>query len=108
MRPGLIIVSQVRADPEIRTAFLLSVDFDYMLVSAVSSEFDTSVNMFCKLSPRVVKAPIAATDTSAAMRPYSMAVAPDSSPQNCLKRFSMIKFAQVQVTVECEYICSVC
>ncbi len=28
MRPGLIIVSQVEADPEIRTALLLSIDLD--------------------------------------------------------------------------------
>ena len=77
-------------------------------MTAVDIEFEMVPNIVCNVLPMVVKAPIAATDTSAAMRPYSMAVAPDSSSQKCLKRYSMIKFSQVQSTVECEYICSVC
>ena len=42
------------------------------------SWFETAVNVLVSLVPRVVIAAIAATATRAAMRPYSMAVAPDS------------------------------
>ena len=43
------------------------------------SWFETAVNVLVSLVPRVVIAAIAATATKAAMRPYSMAVAPSSS-----------------------------
>lgn len=59
---------------------------DYPLI-AVFIEFDTVLNIVFNVLPMVVKAPIAATETRAAMSPYSMAVAPDSSPikhLNCL------------------------
>ena len=62
-------------------------------MTAADIEFEMVPNIVCNVLPMVVKAPIAATDTSAAMRPYSMAVAPDSSPQKCLKHFSMIRFS---------------
>ena len=45
---------------------------------ALESELETVLNMSLRLLPMAVKAPIAATETSAAMRPYSMAVAPSS------------------------------
>ena len=51
---------------------------DYPVI-AVFIEFETVVNRVFNVLPMVVKAPIAATETRAAMRPYSMAVAPDSS-----------------------------
>ena len=41
------------------------------------SWFETAVNVLVSLVPRVVIAAIAATATKAAMRPYSMAVAPE-------------------------------
>ena len=51
---------------------------------AVESALETVVNMVLRLPPMAVKAPIAATDTKAAIRPYSMAVAPSSSPINAI------------------------
>ena len=48
-------------------------------VMALSSVEDTVENMESSDSPTNVSEPTAATDTSAAIRPYSMAVAPDSS-----------------------------
>ena len=52
--------------------------------------FDTVPNMVFSVLPMVVRAPMAATETRAAMRPYSMAVASDSSPQKSLNHFNMI------------------
>ncbi len=40
---------------------------------------DTVLNIVDKEFPIAVSAPIAATETKAAIRPYSIAVAPDSS-----------------------------
>jgi hypothetical protein len=54
------------------------------------SWFDTAVNVLVSLVPRVVIAAIAATAIRAAMRPYSMAVAPDSSRAKRLKRVFMV------------------
>jgi hypothetical protein len=54
------------------------------------SWFETAVNVLVSLVPRVVIAAIAATAIRAAMRPYSMAVAPDSSRAKRLKRVFMV------------------
>ena len=46
---------------------------------AVDSALETVLNIVDKEFPIAVSAPIAATETKAAIRPYSIAVAPDSS-----------------------------
>jgi len=46
--------------------------------------FETAVNVAFKFVPVVFTAAIIATEMPAAMRPYSIAVAPDSSRTNCL------------------------
>ena len=56
-------------------------------------EFDTVENKVFSVLPMVVRAPMAATETNAAMRPYSMAVAPDSSSQKNFKHFNMVMFS---------------
>src|SRR5215212_11881278 len=50
------------------------------------SWFETAVNVLVNLVPSVVIAAIAATAIRAAMRPYSIAVAPDSSPADMPQR----------------------
>ena len=62
----------------------------YPPLAAALIEFEMVPNIVCNVLPMVVKAPIAATDTSAAIRPYSMAVAPDSSLQKALNSFDMV------------------
>ena len=81
---------------------LLWTDLDYP-VTAVFIVFDTVPNMVFSVLPMVVRAPMAATETRAAMRPYSMAVAPDSSPQKSLNHFNMIG-SPVQRIVRGEYL----
>ena len=81
---------------------LLWTDLDYP-VTAVFIAFDTVPNMVFSVLPMVVRAPMAATETRAAMRPYSMAVAPDSSPQKSLNHFNMIG-SPVQRIVRGEYL----
>ena len=57
-----------------------------MMNQSYLSWSETAVNVLVSLVPRVVIAAIAATAIRAAMRPYSMAVAPDSSRAKRLKR----------------------
>jgi hypothetical protein len=49
------------------------------------------LNLLLKLLPRPLTTVMIAIEMPAAMRPYSMAVAPDSSAKNCLKM--LFKFA---------------
>jgi hypothetical protein len=42
--------------------------------AALESELETMLNMVLRLLPIAVRAPMAATETRAAIRPYSMAV----------------------------------
>ena len=60
-------------------------------VAAVTRALSTTVQMLVSQPPNEVRAAMAATETRAAIRPYSMAVAPDSSLTNLTKiRFSML------------------
>ncbi len=60
-------------------------------VAAVVRELSTTVKMLVSEPPNEVKAAMAATETRAAIRPYSMAVAPDSSLTNLTKmRLNML------------------
>ncbi len=60
-------------------------------VAAVVRALSTTVKMLVSEPPNEVRAAMAATETRAAIRPYSMAVAPDSSLTNLTKmRLSML------------------
>src|SRR5215208_3599160 len=65
------------------------------------SWFETDVNVLVSLVPRVVIAAIAATAIRAAMRPYSLAVAPDSSRAKRLKRVFMWCSCPSPTAVKC-------
>ncbi len=52
--------------------------------AAPESALETVLNMVLRLPPMAVRAPMAATETKAAMRPYSMAVAPSSFLTNAI------------------------
>ena len=51
-------------------------------VAAVVSAVSAKPKSVSRELPRAVSVPVAATETKAAIRPYSMAVAPDSSARN--------------------------
>jgi hypothetical protein len=55
---------------------------DVQGVVAVANSDETMVKIPVRLVPTALKAPMQATETKAAMRPYSMAVAPLSSFRN--------------------------
>jgi hypothetical protein len=57
---------------------------------APDSALETVLNIVDKEFPIAVNAPIAATDTKAAIRPYSIAVAPDSSLAKVRMTLNMI------------------
>lgn len=57
----------------------------------VLSLLPTEPKVLVSLPPRVVSAAMMATATSAAIRPYSIAVAPDSSER---KRFKLLRIVQ--------------
>ena len=57
---------------------------------AVATAEETVWNMVLRLPPNAVRAPIAATETKAAIKPYSIAVAPDSSFAKVRMTFNMI------------------
>ncbi len=57
---------------------------------ALDSALETVLNMVDKEFPIAVSAPIAATETKAAIRPYSIAVAPDSSLAKVRMTLNMI------------------
>ena len=59
-------------------------------MAAPESALETVLNMRLRLPPMAVRAPMAATETKAAMRPYSMAVAPSSSLINPIIFASML------------------
>jgi hypothetical protein len=62
----------------------------YYGVTAELSVLDTDVNMVSNDDPTFESAVTAATDTNAAIRPYSIAVAPDSSFAKSLIVFNIL------------------
>jgi len=58
--------------------------FNRQFLRAYLIAFDTFVNVVFKLAPVVFTTAIIATAMPAAIRPYSIAVAPDSSRMNCI------------------------
>jgi hypothetical protein len=55
----------------------------------VSTSLETVEKIDWSESPRALTDPMIATATSTAIRAYSIEVAPDSSPANCLTRVAM-------------------
>jgi hypothetical protein len=66
------------------------------------SEPETVVNVVDKLVPTAVTAPMMTTAMSAAINPYSIAVAPSSWRQKFLMRLSMVSSPRKQVKVRAQ------
>src|ERR1700704_5324790 len=94
--------AKTRKAPALAGAF--RIPFDRRYLPAFASELETFENVVLSCPPREFTTAIIATEMPAAIRPYSMAVAPDSSFAKRLTRVFIV-FAPYGSTVWLSELC---